>query len=527
MKHKFPLPFFFASSAYSIPKQIAVRVTLLLVLAYLVVQMAMVNVAIYNISALPIYLFYNVAISIVLVYFLTVYFSVSVVFNYREYGLMASLPIKPQRIVSAKVISSLLLPILLTSILQIPVLVLLVLGMKWEALLKTILLLPTLLVFTVMLLVFLLSLIQLSRKHLTIMASLLLNGAASLGIAIGFILWIVTSSKLKLTTLWSDFSMDTFSSLVQSVNTLMDRIYTAAGQVPLLKQVIAAYTSSGISLRFLLLLFLFWFVSFLLYQGAVQSLAVNYLQNGRAEMGSATFKKSKAYAGENEWGRYFQRERWVLQSEPYFKLQVLLSMILTPVVSIGLLLADQKQWMPTDFFEGGRLEIVFAYIVLFLSCMNNTSGTPYSREGKYYSLLQSLPFDQRKIYLTKVLFSSLIGAISIGSSFVIFLLFGYATVHSLMLAAVVLLLMISYNLLAPLYDRKHPLTEWKNPSEAIKSNPNVIFSLLYGLPLLLILSALHFCLLWTALPIGLSTAIILIIVLVCDLLILKKMALRS
>ncbi|MCG3087267.1 hypothetical protein [Sporosarcina cyprini] len=524
MKHNYPLPFFFASSAYTIPKQVMVRVTLLIALAYLAVQIAVLNVAIYHISTLPVYLFYNLAISIVLVYFLTVYFSVSVVFSYREYELMASLPIQPQRIVSAKVMSSLLLPLLLTTVLQMPALIILVWGMKWAELVKTILLLPTLLIFTVLLLLFLLSLVQLWRRHLTTMASLLLNGIASLGIAAGFILWVVTSSKVNVKVLWSDISMDTFSSVVQSIDTLMTRIYMAVGQVPVVKQIIGIYTAPEISLRFLFMLLLFWLASFLLYRGAVQSMALHYMQNGRREMGSSTFRKAKVYAGDNEWRRYLQRERWVLQSESYFKLQVLLSLVMTPVISICLLLSDRKQWIPMDWLEGGYVEIVFAYIVLFMSCMNNTSGTPYSCEGKYYYLLQGLPFDQRKIYLSKVLVSSMIGAISILISYAVFLLTGYATMHSLLLLAVVLLLMVSYNLLAPLHDRKHPLTEWKNPSEAVKSNPNVIISLLYGLPVLLVVSGLHFSLLWMALPIGLSTGIILIVILVIDLLILKKTA---
>ncbi|WP_153733325.1 hypothetical protein [Sporosarcina obsidiansis] len=522
MKRRFPLPLFFASAAYTVPKQIVVRVTLLFALAYMVVQMAIVNIAIYSISTLPIYLFYHLAFSIILVYLLTVYFSISVIFSYREYGLMASLPIKPQRIVSAKVISSLLFPLILTGILQIPTVILLGWGRSWVHLLKWVLLLPTLLVFTVLLLLFLLSLLHLLRKHLSTMTSLLLNSITALGIAMVFILWIVMSSKLQIATLWAGFSMSTLMTLIESVATLMERIYEAVGQVPVLKPIIAVYTSADLSLHFLLIFLLFWAGNFLLFKGTVHNLAVNYLQNGAMEMGSTTFRKSKGYAGDNVWGRYMQREKWIIQSDPYFKLQILLSSIMTPILSVGLLLAYENQWMPMNLLEDGRLEFMYAYFVLFMSCMNNTSGTPYSREGKYYPSLQSLPFDQRKVYLFKVWLSSAIGAMAIISSFVILMFFGHFTIHSFLLAVVVLLLMFSYNLLASLYDRKHPLTEWKNPSEAIKSNPNVIFSLLFGLPLLLVVSGFHFYLYSTAMPLSMTTTIVLVVIAVCDVLILKK-----
>lgn len=77
---------------------------------------------------------------------------------------------------------------------------------------------------------------------------------------------------------------------------------------------------------------------------------------------------------------------------------------------------------------------------------------------------------------------------------------------------ITLLLVFSYNLLSPLYDKRHPLLDWTIPSEAIKSNPTVLISLLYGLPLLIIIALFHFGLLTFHVSSRITAVIILIIV---------------
>lgn len=41
---------------------------------------------------------------------------------------------------------------------------------------------------------------------------------------------------------------------------------------------------------------------------------------------------------------------------------------------------------------------------------------------------------------------------------------------------------------------KNPRTQWHSPSEAIKSNPNVLISLLFGMPIPIIILVIHFTL---------------------------------
>src|SRR5699024_5938345 len=108
-------------------------------------------------------------------------------------------------------------------------------------------------------------------------------------------------------------------------------------------------------------------------------------------------------------------------------------------------------------------------------------------------------------------------------SFILFAVFGYWEPETVVMLIIVFALVICYNLLAQLYDSKKPLIDWENPSEAVKSNPNVLISLLFGMPLLIIIAVLHFGLFWLNIHSFLVTFIILLVVLITITILVKKL----
>lgn len=155
--------------------------------------------------------------------------------------------------------------------------------------------------------------------------------------------------------------------------------------------------------------------------------------------------------------------------------------------------------------------------------MNNVSGTPYSREGKYHYLLKCTPLDSNLVYFSKVIISSTMGIIALLLSFLLFAIFGFWEVEHLLLFMIISGLIICYNLLTPVYDMRNPLTEWENPSVAAKSNTNVLISLIYGLPILLIIAAIHFGLIWLNVQSLLATVIVLLMVVITIVLLLNRL----
>lgn len=119
--------------------------------------------------------------------------------------------------------------------------------------------------------------------------------------------------------------------------------------------------------------------------------------------------------------------------------------------------------------------------------------------------------------------SSCIGTISVVISYMIYMLFGRGSFITILLLLITILFVFTYNLLSPLYDRKHPLLKWSNPSEAIKSNPTVLISLLYGLPILIVIGLLHFSLLTFNVSPVMTALIILVIVTLCTITVIYKM----
>src|SRR5699024_6509455 len=219
-----------------------------------------------------------------------------------------------------------------------------------------------------------------------------------------------------------------------------------------------------------------------------------------------------------------QREFWVLNSEAYFKLQFIMGMILAPIVSLIYFLLIQSEWLPAyvNMTDNENFTMYYFYFILFLSTMNNISGTPYSREGKYHYLLNSTPLNSRFIYFTKVFVASSMSMISILLSFLFLIGFGYWEADAIVMLLIISGLAFIYNLLTPIYDRKNPVIVWETPSTAIKSNPNVLVSLLYGMPILVVICILHFALMWIHIPPYINYIIVLFGIIITIFLLIKR-----
>lgn len=64
------------------------------------------------------------------IYVLTAYFAITIVYSQRDFSILAGLPISSKEIVIAKLISGLALPLIVGAILHIPTIILVLLNYK-------------------------------------------------------------------------------------------------------------------------------------------------------------------------------------------------------------------------------------------------------------------------------------------------------------------------------------------------------------------------------------------------------------
>jgi len=518
LNNKFLLTNFFISSFYSKPKQPMLKVVLIIAFFYLFLQLTTINVAIFYLGNTKEFLFYNYFISNLLVYVLVIYFSISLVFHYYEYGILAHLPIAPKQIIISKIASIILVPTIVSAITQIPTILLLGIKTKFNELIKLVLIVPISNILTILLILFILSLINSLRYYFANKTTYLV-----VNITVTFLFTAIlcytflhyVGKNLPFNKLKLDFT--TFTTLKHSLSTCITQIYEIILKAPFFGQILYTFTSRNVSFLLIIDLIGMILLSALLYVLIAKIISINYFKTGSSEVNQSSSKKSKVYDVNSDWANFLQRELWVMNTEAYFKMQLVLGIVLSPILTLILLFSFKAGWVPDNmnFTKPGYFEIYFAYAVLMMTCINNTSGTPYSREGKYYNLISSLPLNRKKIYFSKVFLASIPSVIAVIASFIIFMFFGYMNMGTFLMMMIVLMLVYCYNLLTPIYDMLNPSIEWENPSEAVKSNPNVLVSLLFGLPILIIVIIIHFILLWAGLSLGVSTlAIFLITVIV-------------
>ncbi|MED4265943.1 hypothetical protein [Priestia megaterium] len=499
MKGKLQLTKFFIYSFYKKPKQTMLKVVLLIAIFYMICQLTIINAFIFFLGDTSIFIVYNLMLSCLLVYVFTGYLSTSQAFAYNEFKLLTPLPLSSKDISMAKVTSSIWIPIFLSIIIQIPTLGFLIVDFKFVEAIKLCLFIPVVNGLIALFLMFVLSFInRYYYKFKSKLVYLLINIFIMLLIPFLLFMYFIRKSSLELSKLISQIDINSIKGIKKSLEFILAYIYDITTTVSVMKSLVKILVSSQINIYFILSCISILVISFLFYYFIIENISVNYFKNGVSENSKISFKSSKVRITKNQWSNYLQREIWIIKSEAYFKMQVVLGFLLPIIFTTILLILIQNEVLPDNLniTKDGFLNKYFSYSVLFFCCINNISGTPYSREGKYYNLLKINPFDSKYVYFSKVIFASTVSVAAVLLSFLLFALFGHSKLEDFVMMLIISCLVVCYNLLTPLFDMKNPSTEWDNPSEAIKSNPNVLISLLYGMPMLIVIAALHFCLIW-------------------------------
>src|SRR5690625_2288605 len=160
MKEILNLTKFFISSFYKKPQQQMLKLTLFIALFYMLIQFTAINISIYYIVETHVFMFYNLIISSLLVFALICYLATLQFSSFSEFKILASLPISYREISTAKLISSIFVPVALLIILQLPILGLLIIDFKFVEIVKLLIFFPLAHGMILLLLLFVLSFVN-------------------------------------------------------------------------------------------------------------------------------------------------------------------------------------------------------------------------------------------------------------------------------------------------------------------------------------------------------------------------------
>ncbi|MFB7642529.1 hypothetical protein, partial [Peribacillus butanolivorans] len=265
MKEKLQLTRFIVSSFYKKPKQTMLQVVLIIAVFYMFLQLTVVNAFVYFLGNTQVFMFYNLTISSILVFALVCYLSTSQVFAYYEFNVLAPLPLSYKKISTAKVISSLWVPIGLSMVVQVPTLGFLIIDLKFVEAIKLLLFIPVVNGLIALLLLFILSCInRYYYRFKNKVTYLMVNIAVILLLSIISIIYFASKSTIKMSKVFSEIDITSIEGLKNSIEFILKHIYETANMIPVIKWIINAFASNQITVQFFIIYISIVIISLLL-----------------------------------------------------------------------------------------------------------------------------------------------------------------------------------------------------------------------------------------------------------------------
>lgn len=130
--------------------------------------------------------------------------------------------------------------------------------------------------------------------------------------------------------------------------------------------------------------------------------------------------------------------------------------------------------------------LVVAAAVYSLGSMSSNPFTPFSREGKALSIIKSLPLSGRDVFYGKLSMMLKIHLIcSLPTAAVLTYVLGLSLPQAALGFAIGAVISAAHYMLGMMIDLKRPMLNWTDPQKAVKSNLNVLFSIIIGWPILI------------------------------------------
>ncbi len=178
------------------------------------------------------------------------------------------------------------------------------------------------------------------------------------------------------------------------------------------------------------------------------------------------------------------KEIKMLFKTPIYLMNSVGGVIIAPIIIVMSMFTGDESMEPiTNFLYGNMDMVVLASIGMigFLGLLNCVGATTFSREGKNFWIMRTLPIRSEDQIIGRVMASlviQVIGAIVLIAS--VFFIIKLTIVDILLIAGIGLLASIPMTQIGMVIDIIRPMLTWTNPQQAMKQNLNVLISMGLG-----------------------------------------------
>lgn len=242
------------------------------------------------------------------------------------------------------------------------------------------------------------------------------------------------------------------------------------------------------------------------------------METGRRQARSGRVRPGvRDFAGTTPRGAVGAMERRIFLRTPAFMLNGLVGYAMLPVLMTFPVIASSKSDEFQKLLSAIRATpnaeaigtLVVAAAVYMLSSMSAGPFSPFSREGKCLSIIKSLPLSGRDVFYGKLSMMLKIHFVcSLPTAAVLTYVLGLSLPQAAVGFAIGGIISAAHSMLGMMIDLKRPMLNWTDPQKAVKSNPNVLFSIIIAWPILVGLGFLVYYLLKSGMNGWLVVAII-------------------
>ncbi|MBT3320356.1 MAG: hypothetical protein HN389_11400 [Clostridia bacterium] len=417
----------------------------------------------------------------IMVFIFGVFYVVSTMYHAKDIELLASLPIRPYQMLSAKFITLVVYEYIMEAFILVPVMV--AFGVKSGVGVTYIVYCIILLAITPIIALSIASVLVMvvmrftsfgkNKQVFKFVGSILVVGIA-IGLNIG--LQALTGGNRSEEQLVQ--MIESGTSLVSTVSNVFPGIIFASRAL-----INSASISGVINLALFVLcsaggIAAFLGVGQLVYTKGVAGVTESSAKRkGVSDLGKEAARISATLS-------YIRKEFRLLVRSPIAFLNCVMMNLIWPAILVVMMFTSGSLEMVKTLLvtmDGGLMIAILVGMSAFVSSSNATASTAISREGKQLYVTKYIPLDMSKQLIAKILTGYFLSVIGIVIIVIVGIVLGMNVGVALIALVLSLLVSAVVAVAGTLIDVSHPKLNWMNEQQAIKQNVNVLLHMLVGL----------------------------------------------
>ncbi|MCH4886676.1 hypothetical protein EZV73_03805 [Acidaminobacter sp. JC074] len=408
------------------------------------------------ISSVPLMIYFSTSVIIVI---FGVLYSSGVLFDFKDYDLLMSLPMKTQTIVWAKLIFMYLANLVITIVVMVPAVIVWMFyaNATFTQVVLQLMSLP------------LVAVIPMKVSNLiSLMVSYLSRYVRHKGVFITCFTMVLLAAFMLVSSLSTQLSLEGLTNVSLALESKIHMYYPPSilfsGIVKGRLIDLLLYFASSAVLAFVFVLLL--------------TKVFKLVHSGLESVRLRSSNKEVLVKHRSSFTSLLRKEFNVLTSVPIYAINTSFGVLLGLGFSVYILFFDVQ--LKLMLIMNPTLIIFIPIIIASVFNMSPTTTSSVSLEGKYFWIAKSLPIDPKEVYMSKVVFNIILnGPVALLVSICVSWVFKFSLTWSLLTILFTVLTCILFSFLGLVLNLKFPNYDWLSPSVPVKQGLPVILSILF------------------------------------------------